>query len=101
MIALNRLYAILRVYPVKKEVDTAKNEDYHIDRRHPGDRAMKLKYTYTVGKKYLTGYLDDYPEYPTQGRDLEDLKLNLLDMYEMIQDGTLEAKKHGSLQVAG
>jgi hypothetical protein len=42
--------------------------------------------------------LDDYPEYPTQGEDLQDLELNLLDIYEMIQDGTLKKKIHGVLQ---
>jgi hypothetical protein len=37
---------------------------------------------------------EDYPEYATQGEDLEDFEKNLLDIYEMIQDGTLEVKEH-------
>jgi len=28
---------------------------------------MELAYTYEKGDKFLVGYFDDYPEYPTQG----------------------------------
>ena len=63
---------------------------------------MKLKYTYEKGDSaaFLVGYLDDYPEHPTQGEDLKDLEENLLDIYRMIQAGELESeKKHGVLEV--
>ncbi|GHV46436.1 hypothetical protein AGMMS49546_34440 [Spirochaetia bacterium] len=60
---------------------------------------MEIKYTYRHGEQFLIGYLDEYPEYPTQGEDLQDLELNLLDIYEMIQDGTLQKKSHGVLQL--
>ena len=62
--------------------------------------AMELSYTYEKGEKYLVGYLDDYPEYPTQGEDTSDLENHLKDIYMMIQDGTLEAKYHGVLKIA-
>jgi predicted RNase H-like HicB family nuclease len=66
---------------------------------------MELKYSYTIDDGFYVGYLDDYPEYTTQGEDLSDFEQNLLDIYEMTQDGTLETskrtKKHkGILQVA-
>ena len=50
---------------------------------------------------FYVGYLDDYPEYPTQGENLKDFEENLMDIYEMIQDGTLEvSEKHGVLEIA-
>jgi hypothetical protein len=63
---------------------------------------MKISYTYTQEEKFLVGYLDDYPEYPTQGTDIKDLEAGLLEIYNWIQDGTLEVKEHkGVLEVAG
>jgi hypothetical protein len=35
---------------------------------------MELLYTYEKGEKYLVGHLDEYPEYPTQGEDVNDLE---------------------------
>ena len=50
---------------------------------------------------FFVGYLDDYPEYPTQGESLQDFEENLMDIYEMIQDGTLDVtEKHGVLEIA-
>jgi len=62
---------------------------------------MKLKYTYEMDGDYFVGYLDDYPEHPTQGENLKDFEENLLDIYAMIQDGELEVRKHGVLELAG
>jgi predicted RNase H-like HicB family nuclease len=55
---------------------------------------VELKYTYTMDDGFYVGHLDDYPEFATQGEDLEDFEKNLLDIYEMVRDGTLEAKQH-------
>jgi hypothetical protein len=60
---------------------------------------MELSYTYEKGEKFLVGHLDEYPEYPTQGVDLKDLEDHLQDIYSMIQDGTLEPKRHGILRI--
>ena len=62
---------------------------------------MQLKYTYEMEDDFYVGYLDDYPEHPTQGESLKDFEENLLDIYRMIQDGELEVRKHGILEVAG
>jgi hypothetical protein len=63
---------------------------------------MELKYTYTQEEKFLVGHLDDYPEYPTQGENLEDLENGLREIFDWIKDGTLEVKEHkGVLKVAG
>jgi predicted RNase H-like HicB family nuclease len=61
---------------------------------------MELSYTFQKGEKFFVGHLDDYPEYPTQGEDIQDLEEHLKDIYNMIQDGTLESKQHGILQIA-
>ena len=58
-----------------------------------------LKYTYEMEGNYFVGHLDEYPEHPTQGENLEDFEQNLLDIYQMIKDGTLETKKHGVLEL--
>ena len=62
---------------------------------------MNLKYTYEMDGDFFVGYLDDYPEYSTQGENLEDFEKNLADIYEMIQNGTLDVnQKHGVLEIA-
>ena len=61
---------------------------------------MELKYTYEIDGNFFVGYLDDYPEHPTQGETLEDFEANLYDIYNMIREGTLEVKKHGVLEFA-
>jgi len=65
------------------------------------NQAMNLKYTYEMDGSFYVGCLDDYPEYPTQGENLKDFEENLLDIYEMIQDGTLDLpQKHGVLEIS-
>lgn len=60
-----------------------------------------LRYTYEMDGDFLVGHLDDYPEFPTQGENLQDFEENLIDIYEMVQDGTLVAdQKHGVLEIA-
>ena len=59
-----------------------------------------LKYTYETENGIFVGYLDDYPEHPTQGIDLNDLEDNLRDIYRLILSGELEVCKHGVLEFA-
>jgi hypothetical protein len=61
------------------------------------ERIMTLKYTYEMDGDFIVGHLDDYPEYPTQGENLQDFEENLLDIYNMIQKGTLEANQKHSI----
>ena len=62
---------------------------------------MKLKYTYKKDGNFFIGRLDKYPEYPTQAFDIHELEANLLDIFEMIQRGELEAEtQHGVLEIA-
>ena len=63
---------------------------------------MQIKYAYKQDGKFLIGHIDEYPEYPTQAFSIEELELNLKDIYEMICDGTLVAhSKHGVMELAG
>ena len=61
---------------------------------------MELTYTYEKGERYLIGHLDDYPEYPTQGENIQDLEDHLREIYNWTQDGTLDQKNHGILKIA-
>jgi predicted RNase H-like HicB family nuclease len=62
---------------------------------------MKLNYTYIMDDGFLVGHLDDYPEYTTQGKTIEEFEDALREIYGWIADGTLEVKEHkGILEVA-
>ncbi|MGN0847383.1 MAG: type II toxin-antitoxin system HicB family antitoxin [Kiritimatiellia bacterium] len=52
---------------------------------------MTATYTYWQDPKdgLFVGYWNDYPDFPTQGRDLPELQLMLRDVRAMIDDGTL------------
>ena len=56
---------------------------------------MELSYTYWEGEGgWLVGYLNDYPEQWTQGKDITELEEMLLDLYENFQE---EAKRKKEL----
>ncbi len=40
------------------------------------------------------GYLEDYPDYMTQGETLEELKENLKDIYHELNSGNIPAVRH-------
>lgn len=42
----------------------------------------KQKYIYWQDEDMFLGYLEEYPDYWTQGISLEELKQNLLDLYQ-------------------
>ena len=62
---------------------------------------MTLKFTYwKEDSGWWLGYLNDYPEYWTQGEDFEDLKEQLKDLYTQIKEGWLTSDKEtGELQI--
>jgi len=62
---------------------------------------MQIKYTYKQDGKFLIGHIDEYPEYPTQAFSIEELEVNLQDIYEMINKGELEVyNRHGVMEMA-
>ena len=51
------------------------------------------KYIYWQDKDQWLGYLQDYPDYWTQGESLEDLQTNLRDLYRDLTSGEYLAKR--------
>jgi predicted RNase H-like HicB family nuclease len=47
------------------------------------------KIVYWQGKQFWLGYLQDYPDYWTQGETLDDLKEHLKDLYKDIASGEI------------
>ena len=58
---------------------------------------MKVKFTFwqEPDGKYL-GYLNEFPDYWTQGETLEDLKAHLLDLRGLFADGELAGVRRES-----
>lgn len=47
------------------------------------------------------GYLDQYPDYMTQGTSLEDLKEHLADLYKDLSSGVVPTvRQHAELELA-
>lgn len=62
---------------------------------------MKRKYIYWKDGNNWLGYLEEYPDYMTQGESFEDLKENLRDIYTELESGTIPSiRKAGELEVA-
>ena len=46
---------------------------------------MSIPFTYWKDGDYYIGHLNQFPDYETQGLSIEELKENLLDIYDDIQ----------------
>ena len=46
------------------------------------ETTTKTKYVYWQDQDMFLGYLEEYPDYWTQGTSLEELQQNLLDLYQ-------------------
>ena len=47
------------------------------------------------------GYLDEYPDYMTQGTSLDDLKEHLLDLFKELSSGSIpNVRQHSELELA-
>jgi predicted RNase H-like HicB family nuclease len=61
---------------------------------------QRLKYVYWQDERMWLGYLEEYPDYMTQGETLEELKENLKDIYKELTSGTIPCvRKVAELQV--
>jgi len=65
---------------------------------------MEMPYTYWEGENgWLVGYLNEYPEQWTQGKDIKELEEMLLDLYTNIKEEekrkNKQVKKPGVLRV--
>ena len=62
---------------------------------------MKKKYVYWQDDDVWLGYLEEYPDYWTQGETEEELKENLLDIYqELTGDKIPNIRKVAELEVS-
>lgn len=48
-----------------------------------------VRYVYWQDGDMWLGYLEEYPDYMTQGESLEDLQENLKDLYEELTSGRI------------
>ena len=60
-----------------------------------------LGFTYWQDGDFWLGYLDEFPDYLTQGESLVDLKAHLLSLYEDLASGEIpHVRRHGTLELA-
>lgn len=62
---------------------------------------MKIvRYTYWQDGETWLGYLEEFPDYMTQGDSLEDLQENLRDIYKDLTGGLVPGvRREGELQI--
>ncbi len=61
----------------------------------------RIKFTYWQDEGMWLGYLEEYPDYMTQGKSLEELKENLKDIYKELTSGNIPCvRKVAELEVA-
>lgn len=60
-----------------------------------------LSFTYWQDGDAWLGYLDEFPDYMTQGASLDDLKEHLLSLHEDLQSGEIPSiRRRGELNLA-
>jgi predicted RNase H-like HicB family nuclease len=69
---------------------------------HSEEKSMKsIRYVYWQDSEMWLGYLEEYPDYQTQGESLEELQENLKDIYADVTSGAIPNVKHvGELQIS-
>ena len=61
----------------------------------------RKKYVYWQEEDMWLGYLEEYPDYKTQGVSLDELKENLRDLYHDLSSGNIPCvRKVAELEVA-
>jgi len=73
-----------------------------IDRREIEDKSMgTARFVYWQDDDMWLGYLEEYPDYMTQGKPLEELKENLKDVYDDLTSGAIPCvRKVAELEIA-
>ncbi|MHC1776936.1 MAG: hypothetical protein AB9834_16150 [Lentimicrobium sp.] len=62
---------------------------------------MKISFIYWKDEEYWLGFLEEYPDYMSQGISLEELRINLRDLYSDLISGEIpNVRKKGELEVA-
>ena len=61
----------------------------------------RKKYIYWQNDNFWLGYLEEYPDYMTQGESFEELEENLRDIYEELNSGNIPCiRRTAELEVA-
>jgi hypothetical protein len=62
---------------------------------------MKASFTYWQDGDFFLGFLDDFPDYQTQGESLDDLKEHLVDLYKELTSNSIPGvRQRGELIIA-
>jgi hypothetical protein len=65
-----------------------------------GEKMDTIKFGYYQENNMWVGWLDEYPDYRTQGTSLDELKENLKDLYQDLNGGKIPyARRYGELVV--
>ncbi len=54
----------------------------------------KKKFIYWEDNEMWLGYMEDFPDYWTQGKSIEELKENLKDIYTELESGNIPNVRH-------
>ena len=62
---------------------------------------QRKRYIYWKDDDFWIGYLEEYPDYMTQGKTLDELKENLIDLFKDLSSGNIpQVRKVAELEVA-
>jgi predicted RNase H-like HicB family nuclease len=62
---------------------------------------MKLNIVYKKEKEWFIGHIQEYPDYESQGKTMDELKENLIEIYKDINQGLVpDAEPFHLLEVA-
>jgi len=62
---------------------------------------MKINIVYKKKNEWFIGHIQEYPEYESQGKTIDELKDNLLDIYNDIAEGLVsDAEPFQLLEIA-
>lgn len=62
---------------------------------------MKQRYVYWQDEDVWLGYLEDFPDYWTQGKNEDDLRENLVDIYKDLNSGAIpHVRRVAEIEVA-
>ena len=54
----------------------------------------KVKYVYYLEDEYYIGFLEEFPDYHTQGKNIEELRRNLTEIHNDLTSGVIPHVYH-------
>lgn len=94
LVARSSAWLILVVDRAIAALAVSQAANYYSDMKSRG-------FTYWQDGDAWLGYLDDFPDYLTQGKSVDDLKAHLLSLYEDLVSGEIPCvRRHGELESA-